>query len=270
MRLRWLAPLAIVLSSITIYWALRLRAPVADAEATSASEQTNPTVTPTALTYLAPEIEKVERPPLAGPDACRECHRDVHASFFTTKHPRTLREVHPKDMPTSITDRENEFTARDGRVRFAVVREQDRFYQMAIERSPQGERQTKSTMDLVLGAGGIADDVFLTWHADGIMRELPLAWLYPSNESACSHFDPNSSGDFGRLLTMRCIECHSTWVHHVPGTANQYQREGRILGVTCEACHGPAAKHVQFHRDNPQEKTGQHIVGQASSSAKDK
>ncbi len=128
----------------------------------------------TALTYLAPEIEKVERPPLAGPDACENVIGTCIHPFFTTKHPRTLREVHPKDMPTSITDATMSSPLATSRS-IAVVREQDRFFQMAIERSPQGERQTKSTMDLVLGAGGIADDVYLTWHADGIMRN----YLWP-------------------------------------------------------------------------------------------
>ena len=259
-RLRWIVPLAFVLLSVSIYWAFRFQTPATDPKQASAGDASSPIATPASLTYLAPEIEKVVRPPLAGPDACQECHRDIHKSFFTTKHPRTLREVHVGDMPASITDRGSEFTTRDARVRFAVSREQERFYQTATEKWSQGERTAKSTVDLVLGAGGIADDVFLTWHANGNMRELPLAWLYPTNESACSHFDPNSGGDFGRLLTVRCIECHSTWVHHVPGTANQYQREGRILGVTCEACHGPASQHVQFHRDNPQEKRAHHIV----------
>ncbi len=258
-RLRW-AAFATILISVVIYWAIRPRTQYDKVPAPSASDSLELSPRPVSLKYLADEIEKVERPPFTGPDACQECHRDIHHSFFETKHPRTLREVRGNDMPSDIALPRNQFVARDGRIRFATTREQERFYQTATERTPQGDRSTKSTVDLVLGAGGVADDVYLTWHTNGDMRELPLAWLYPMNQSACSHFDPNSGGDFGRLLTVRCIECHSTWVHHVPGTANQYEREGRILGVTCEACHGPGSKHVQFHRDHPDEKVAQHIV----------
>src|SRR5262249_3017000 len=58
----------------------------------------------------------------------------------------------------------------------------------------------------------------------------------------------------------RCVECHNTWVAHVAGTLNQYQRETLILGVTCERCHGPGREHVAFHQAHPEAKTGEAIV----------
>jgi hypothetical protein len=37
-----------------------------------------------------------------------------------------------------------------------------------------------------------------------------------------------------------------------------------ILGVDCEKCHGPAAKHVEFQRQNPKEAKGMYIINPAS------
>ncbi len=81
-------------------------------------------------------------------------------------------------------------------VAFEMIRQGKNYFQTAISKTPRGEQRTTSRIDLVLGAGGVADDVFLSWHDDGTMRELPMVWLYPLNSWSTSHFDPNSGGDY--------------------------------------------------------------------------
>jgi hypothetical protein len=147
-----------------------------------------------------------------------------------------------------------ELAQRYPNIRFEMSKNATGYFQTAIESRPEGERRVRSSLDLVLGSGGVADDVFLTWPENGEMRELPMAWLYPMDQWAASHFDPNGSGDFARLLTLRCLECHNTWIDHVVGTLNQYRRPGRILGVTCESCHGPGKDHVNHHTSHPMDK----------------
>ncbi len=83
-------------------------------------------------------------------------------------------------------------------VAFEMIRQGKNYFQTAISKTPRGEQRTTSRIDLVLGAGGVADDVFLSWHDDGTMRELPMVWLYPLNSWSTSHFDPNSGGDYSR------------------------------------------------------------------------
>ncbi|HUP81324.1 MAG TPA: multiheme c-type cytochrome, partial [Pirellula sp.] len=163
-------------------------------------------------------------------------------------------------MPNGFSEDKNTFFSPNSKIQFEMMQQGKDFYQTAKYKGPQGEQKSTTRIDLVLGAGGTADDVFLSWHDDGTMRELPMVWLYPSQCWSTSHFDPNSGGDFSRPLTIRCFECHNTWAVHVPGTLNQYSRDGRILGVTCESCHGPAANHVDFHQTNPTSKIGTHIV----------
>ncbi len=173
---------------------------------------------------------------------------------------KDLPRIVESEVPSGFTKGKNQFQSPHANVAFEMIRQGKNYFQTAISKTPRGEQRTTSRIDLVLGAGGVADDVFLSWHDDGTMRELPMVWLYPLNSWSTSHFDPNSGGDYSRALTIRCFECHNTWAKHVPGTLNQYEREGHLLGVTCESCHGPAAPHVDYHLQNPNTKTAMHVV----------
>lgn len=195
-----------------------------------------------------------------GPQACAECHSENHSGFVQTNHYRACREVREEDMPDGFTPEKGRFITRYPGLRFEMERQGEEFLLQTIQETPSGDQRTTSRFDLVLGAGGTFDDVFLHWRDDGWMFELPMVWLYPTEQWAASHFDPNSPGDHSRPLTVRCLECHSTWVEHVTGTANRYRRRDKILGVTCESCHGPGSAHVEHHRANPDSVTGEFIV----------
>lgn len=195
-----------------------------------------------------------------GPQVCAECHRENHSGFIQTNHYRACREVREEDMPDGFTPDKGQFVTHHPGLRFEMERQDEEFLLQTIQGTPSGVQRTTSRFDLVLGAGGTFDDVFVHWRDDGWMFELPVVWLYPTEEWAASHFNPNSAGDHSRPLTVRCLECHSTWVEHVPGTANRYRRREKILGVTCESCHGAGSEHVEYHRANPESVTGKFIV----------
>ncbi|MSR57933.1 MAG: tetratricopeptide repeat protein [Planctomycetaceae bacterium] len=136
----------------------------------------------------------------------------------------------------------------------------DEYTQTAIRTAATGEPTVSTRIDLVLGAG-TADDVYLAWHDDGRMYELPIAWLWPLETWGASHFCHEwGEGDFSRTLTVRCLECHNTWIEYLPGTTNQYRRDGAILGVTCERCHGPGREHVAYHQSHPEADSAYAIV----------
>ncbi len=215
---------------------------------------------PLELRFASQAEPKVERPPLAGPDRCATCHREIYQGYRKTNHAKTCREIVESEVPNGFTKGKNQFQSPHANVAFEMIQQGKNYFQTAISKTPRGEQRTTSRIDLVLGAGGVADDVFLSWHDDGTMRELPMVWLYPFDSWSTSHFDPNSGGDYSRALTIRCFECHNTWAKHVPGTLNQYEREGHLLGVTCESCHGPAAPHVDYHLQNPNTKTAMYVV----------
>lgn len=213
-------------------------------------------------------------PGFVGPAACETCHAENYAAASQSRHFLACRPVQPQEMPAAFAfagdvaeqavQAKSVFQTRHAGLRFEMRRENNQFWMDTFQRAEGVPESTlpdhSSRFDLVLGSGGKFDDVFLSWRDDGWMYELPMAWLYPSQQWAASHFDPNSAGDHSRPLTVRCLECHNTWVNHVVGTANQYQREGAILGVTCESCHGPGAEHVAAHQDTSQQVDSQHIV----------
>ena len=220
-----------------------------------------PTIEPLTLVFAKQLEARPQRPPFVGPESCSSCHRAIYDGFKQTRHPGTCREVVEAEMPPGFDSKNGLFQSPHANVRFEMSRQGKDFYQTSFYKNPNGvDQRAQARIDLVLGAGGVADDVFLTWRNDGTMQELPMVWLYPSKCWSTSHFDPNSNGDFSRALTVRCFECHNTWAEHVPGSLNQYRREGKLLGVTCESCHGPAGKHVDFHQKNPEAKGNVEII----------
>ncbi len=178
MRLPWLsiAGLLVIVAGLAALLFFRTQSTVPTTPSTDpiADSSTNSTTTaapqPTKLTFLTPEQGRVERPAYVGPATCAQCHQEIHKSFSSTKHPRTLREVRAEDMPDGFADGHNKFITRDGRVEFTLLRDDKRFYQIAHDKS-RSHDVTRSTMDLVLGAGGVGDDVFISWHDNGLMRD---------------------------------------------------------------------------------------------------
>jgi tetratricopeptide (TPR) repeat protein len=207
---------------------------------------------------LAPKI--VESPGFLGPNACAPCHAERVGEFEKTNHFHTFRSASSASMPLAgFAPGKSTFATPDPQLRFEMSHSGDSFSQTAVHAAATGETSTVSSIDQIIGAG-TADDVYVSWHADGKMYELPIAWLHTSQQWGSANFDPFGSGDHSRELNPRCVECHNTWVHHVPGTPNQYQREHALFGVTCERCHGPANEHVAYHREHPGSDEGRSIV----------
>ncbi|MBI3862204.1 MAG: tetratricopeptide repeat protein [Planctomycetia bacterium] len=203
--------------------------------------------------------QEIVNPGYLGPEACAECHAERVAAMRGSRHFRTCRLPEVEAMPSAFSEGNAVFAARDPQLRFEMTRDGDGFFQTAIEQTPAGERRTKSRIDMVLGAGS-ADDVYLTWHDDNRLRELPIAWMYASHQWGASPIVPHSGGDFSREMTARCMECHNTWFAYMPGSVNQYRPDSFVRGVTCEKCHGPGRDHVAYHRDHPDARSGQAIV----------
>jgi hypothetical protein len=45
---------------------------------------------------------------------------------------------------------------------------------------------------------------------------------------------------------------------------DNFDQQKIIYGIDCERCHGPAAQHVSFHQEHPQEKNAKYIATYAS------
>src|SRR5262249_33520375 len=145
----------------------------------------------------------------------------------------------PGAMPAGFAAGRGEHPSRYPGLSFEMARSGGDFVQTAIRATPGGAgARSRARIDLVYGNGGGLHEGFFTWHHDRLF-ELPVVWLHPLGRWAHISLDRYGQGDFGRPTTPRCLECHNTWVGHVPGTTNQYLRDHLLLGVTCERCHGP-------------------------------
>lgn len=203
--------------------------------------------------------------PYVGSQACIECHAERVAEYQTTNHFRTCRVPDVKSMTNILATAKGVFQTRNPDLRYETYSEGDQLFQAAVRKTPASEKRTVSRVDLILGAGN-SDEVYLAWHDDGRMFELPVAWIQSEKQWGAAawwrgaQFDKMGPADGTRELTLRCLECHSTYFEHVPGTLNQYHRQNHLMGVSCENCHGPAREHVALHRAHPDEKSPQAIV----------
>jgi tetratricopeptide (TPR) repeat protein len=184
-------------------------------------------------------------PGYVGPQACRECHAARVEGFEKTRHYRACWPAERGPMPASAFPAGYTPYAPPG-VRIEVAQRGGEYTQTVS----RGGSRFADRIDLVYGSAGGADEVYFTWKGDRLF-ELPLGWLHPTGEWGEQRFDPNHPTDFTRTTTTRCVECHNTWLAHVPGTANEFQRSGAVFGVTCENCHGPGRDHAAHHRASP-------------------
>jgi tetratricopeptide (TPR) repeat protein len=198
-------------------------------------------------------------PGYLGPHACAPCHAKRVAEFEATSHFRACRLPRAGEMPAGFAPGKGTHATHDPALRFEMTFSGGEFLQTAIHASPGGRpRRSTARIDLVYGAAK-ADEVFFSWRGDRLY-ELPVVWLHPQNRWANATYSRFGSGDFSREATTRCLECHNTWLEHVPGTRNQYKRDHMVLGVTCERCHGPGREHVAFHQMHPEADVGHAVV----------
>ncbi|MDA0587188.1 MAG: tetratricopeptide repeat protein [Planctomycetota bacterium] len=190
-----------------------------------------------------------------GPEKCSACHKERVHEFRQSRHYLACVAASDKTMPAAFQTGDAEYQPPRGGVRFEMRKNGEDFVQIALRATPSGIERNVAPISLMYGYDAGTDEVYFTWKDDSLF-ELPMSWLYPLQEWGVTSFD---SAD-ARETTPRCVECHNTWLEHVPGTKNQYRPESLIAGVTCEACHGPAKNHVEFHELNPAEKSPMHIV----------
>lgn len=202
----------------------------------------------------------VANPGYVGPMACTPCHHDRVTACLPSSHFQTCRPPTVSKLPRGFDPGQGKFQRPGEKTSFETKRDGNRFVQIASETTAGSTRTVESTIDLILGAKAVSDEVYLSWRADNSMWELPIAWVYANDSWGASGFDRTANGDHARPLTVRCLECHNTWFQHLPGTMNVYRREDMILGVTCERCHGPGQEHVTYHQQHPQEATAFKIL----------
>lgn len=207
----------------------------------------------TADSYVEPPWEPAQTD-YVGIESCRQCHADRVQEFVSTDHFRTSRLPAADELGPHFAAGNNVYQTRNPDLRFEMSIEDG---QPTITATRSQETLSRE-IGIVYGAGA-ADEVYLGWVDDGLF-ELPVAYLHPLNQWANAPGYLDGTLDFNRPIVPRCLECHTTYVAHRPGSENEYHRPSALLGVSCERCHGPGRQHVEFHLQHPDESTARHIV----------
>jgi tetratricopeptide (TPR) repeat protein len=205
----------------------------------------------------------VSNPGYLGPQACADCHAERVAKFHQTRHFLANCVPDPHRVPKGFLPGQGTFQLAESALRFEMTESEGQLLQSAIRESDPQAKPISANVAFIYGSEAGNDEVYFTRHGDRL-NELPMVWLAALNKWGASPFDRHGSGDFSREMTIRCVECHNTWFEHVPGSRNQYDRDGAILGVTCEVCHGPGQEHVAFHREHPRSTDAHGVVRPAT------
>lgn len=191
----------------------------------------------------------------AGSELCKRCHKAIHDSFLTTAHNFTSRPAESNFIKGSFEQGKNRF-AYHKFMEVVLEKKNNGFFQTALI---NGTAFQTESFDVVIGSGR-KGQTYLYWKDDQLLQ-LPVSYYTPTDSWCNSPGYPLSIIRFDRVIPANCIECHGSYAKFDEANNTTYfNRSSIIYGVNCERCHGPAARHVNFHLENPQEKIANFIL----------
>ena len=194
-----------------------------------------------------------------GDAACLPCHKDKVDSYHLTAHFVDSSWPTKDSIHGSFRAGSNVLLTGNTNLSFRMDADAKGFFQSAVLRvSPTEVTQYTARMDVVFGSGRKAQ-TYLNWRGDRLF-ELPVSYwagkgIWMNSPSLQLYAD--GTANFGRGITPRCLECHTTsfeWLDPFAqadtGTIPFNRYTNLVLGITCEKCHGPGGEHVALFRSS--------------------
>lgn len=200
----------------------------------------------------------------AGSETCIKCHKSIGDSYIHNAHFNASRVLSKPSSIDSLNLPEGTFLFND-HTKVGVEKREPGLYQIAYV---DGKNRKEEHIDMVFGAG-ISAYTFAFWYGNKLMQ-MPLNYLTKEHQWVNSPGFPTDQIYFGRPIISRCMECHSSYVDKKIIQSDNFNIEEEfikgslIAGIDCERCHGPAAKHVEFHEENPLVKKANYMVSYKS------
>jgi len=190
----------------------------------------------------------------AGSAACIKCHRQTVNSYFHTAHYHSASIASPDAIAGSFSAGSNTFVMNDT-TRIVMERRQGIPYQVLYV---NGRQRRAERFDIVFGHS--KGQAYLYWKKD-MLYQLPISWFTNLHRWTSSPGYPPGLPFFDRPVLERCFECHTSFITQSNGqNENALDKASMILNIDCERCHGPAANHVSFHTEYPDEKQSRYIM----------
>lgn len=205
----------------------------------------------------------------AGYKSCMKCHSDVYKSYLHTAHFQSTRDAADSTVQGDFSAGHNSFTFNDS-LKVVMEKRKDGLYQVGYINN---KKQQEQRFDIAFG--GVKAETYLYWK-DSTTYQLPISYFKRLHNWTNSPGYDTTRIDFGRMIGKRCFECHSSYIKQLPSPQQslasvvKFDQATLINGIDCERCHGPAANHVNFHTDYPEEKKARYITNYASLSRQQK
>src|SRR6476620_3179087 len=203
-----------------------------------------------------PNIQNIDRSKFAGSAACAGCHKDIYESHIKTAHYLDSRPASKESIKGSFSPDKNKFLYNQW-MEVKLEKKKNSYFQTAYI---NGVEYQSEPFDIVIGSGR-KGQTYLYWD-DNKLFQLPVSYYTPLNSWCNSPGYSTNFIKFDRMIPAECLECHGTYakVEEDSNNASIYDKTQIMYGIDCERCHGPAADHVAFHKEHPEEKTAKNII----------
>ncbi len=188
---------------------------------------------------------------------CIECHKEIVEDHLNTAHFNSFQIANKNTIKGSFEEDKNRLVLNNKESIKMVVKDSGYYQEARIGKKDQLFYNVK--MDIVIGSGTKGQS-YITRYQDQLFQ-LQASYFTPT------HGWINSPGAPKRLtqarpVTERCLECHTTYAQNLSGSkkGNRFHKTNIVYGIDCQRCHGEVVEHVKYHKLNPNEKIGQHIV----------
>lgn len=187
----------------------------------------------------------------AGSDSCVECHKDIYDSHIKTAHFNSSAIANENNIKGSFESGKNTYHLNDD-IMFIMETKDAGFYQETFSKK-DSSLIASDRIDIVIGSG-TKGQTYLNWK-ENELYQLQVSYFEPTNSWINSPKYPDKILASDRPIQGRCLECHVTFAERTPAfnKRNIYDKSQMVYGIDCERCHGPAAEHVNLHRNNPEE-----------------
>lgn len=198
--------------------------------------------------------------------SCRQCHQAVYDSVMASAHFMASAIATPKNVLGSFTEGHNRFIY-DSLTKLVMEQRDSGLYQVLYQHNQETQARR---FDIVFGSRHAQTSLY--WLNDQTY-ELPVSYYHTVNNWGTSPGFSATVPKFTRMIGIDCFECHSSYINHKKNTAGagnyfnpdanateMFEKNSLVAGIGCQRCHGPAAKHVDFHQQNPEAKTPAFLV----------
>ena len=195
----------------------------------------------------------------AGSSTCAGCHKKIYESQLHTAHYFTSQPAVENIIKGSFEEGKNMYPYSPS-LYVVMEKRAGKLYQVVYS---SGVEKASASIDIVVGSGA-KGQTYLSWKNHELFQ-MPVSYLTSADEWANSPGYPNQVV-FNRPATSRCLECHSTYAKTISPpekVPEEFDQQQIVYGVDCEKCHGPAAKHVEYQKQNPKESKAKYIINPA-------